>query len=43
MTEGKAAPTRCRICGADSGHHDFRAHEMYFGSREQFDYFECGH
>ncbi len=34
---------RCRICGADNGHVHCRVREMYFGTREQFDYFECGH
>lgn len=36
-------PTRCRICNADAGHTHFRVREMFFGTREQFDYFECGH
>ena len=43
MTEHAAPPARCRICGAEGGHQHFVAREMYFGSREQFDYFECGH
>jgi len=33
----------CRICQAGDGQRPFRVREMYFGSREEFDYFECGH
>ena len=36
-----ALPGSCRICGAKSGHHQFRVREMYFGTHEMFDYFEC--
>jgi SAM-dependent methyltransferase len=42
MSDDTAKPARCRICGADSGHNHFLAREMYFGTQEQFDYFECG-
>jgi SAM-dependent methyltransferase len=31
----------CRICAADRGHQHFQVREMYFGTRESFDYFEC--
>ncbi|MDP2828654.1 MAG: class I SAM-dependent methyltransferase [Sulfuricellaceae bacterium] len=33
----------CRICDTGSDHTYFRIREMFFGTREQFDYFECSH
>ncbi|WIM05076.1 MAG: class I SAM-dependent methyltransferase [Candidatus Nitricoxidivorans perseverans] len=32
----------CRVCGGKDGHRHFLVREMFFGSREPFDYFECG-
>lgn len=32
----------CRICGNSEGNRLFQAREMMFGSREPFDYLECG-
>lgn len=31
----------CRICGSKDEHRIVRAREMMFGTREEFDYFEC--
>ncbi len=31
----------CPVCRKDGGHRRFKAREMMFGSREQFDYAEC--
>lgn len=33
----------CRVCGKENGHDHFRIREMFFGSRETFDYFECSY
>ena len=32
----------CRVCGARGEHPRFRAREMMFGRRDEFDYFACG-
>lgn len=32
----------CRICGNEYGNSRFRCREMMFGTREKFDYFQCG-
>ncbi|MBL8182069.1 MAG: class I SAM-dependent methyltransferase [Blastocatellia bacterium] len=32
----------CRICSSTSGHTEHRFREMMFGTREEFDYVECG-
>lgn len=42
MNGSDTRPTPCRVCGAESGHEHLVLREMYFGSREPFDYFECG-
>ena len=31
----------CRICGTNVDHTHFQVREMFFGTRELFDYFEC--
>ena len=31
----------CRICGNEENNRQFVAHEMMFGTREAFDYFQC--
>jgi SAM-dependent methyltransferase len=33
----------CKICGRPSGARVFKAREMMFGFRDEFDYFECEH
>ena len=33
---------KCKICGAEAEHKEYRVKEMYFGTREEFTYFECG-
>jgi SAM-dependent methyltransferase len=33
--------TECRICDAQGEHKVFRLREMYFGTKEEFDYFQC--
>jgi SAM-dependent methyltransferase len=33
---------RCRICGNTQGHERYAVREMYFGTREKFEYFRCG-
>lgn len=33
--------TACRMCGSTGPHQTFVVREMYFGTREQFDYFSC--
>jgi len=36
-------PSRtCRVCGNVEGNRPFTLREMMFGSRERFDYFQCG-
>lgn len=40
MREG--VKTACRICGNEAGNRPFVAREMMYGTRETFDYFECG-
>lgn len=32
---------KCKICGAEAEHKEYRVKEMYFGTREAFTYFEC--
>jgi SAM-dependent methyltransferase len=32
---------RCRVCGNESGNTRFRAREMMFGTRDEFDYVAC--
>lgn len=32
---------KCRICGAKANYKEYRVREMYFGSGEEFTYFEC--
>jgi SAM-dependent methyltransferase len=32
----------CKICGQPAGSQTFKAREMMFGFRDEFDYFECG-
>lgn len=32
---------KCRICGAIGAHRRYRAREMMFGTREEFEYFQC--
>ena len=45
MTTDEAPMTRetrtCRICASAGNHRPFVAREMMFGSREEFEYFEC--
>ena len=36
-------PVLCVVCAKNSDAAVFAAREMYFGSRERFDYFECPH
>ena len=36
------SPIVCRICGNERDNERFRCREMMFGTREQFDYFQCG-
>ena len=36
-------PAICVICAEESEGGTFAAREMYFGTRERFDYFECSH
>lgn len=31
----------CRICGSRADHKMYRVKEMYFGTRQEFEYFEC--
>lgn len=31
----------CRVCGSDAEHPTFTCREMMFGTREQFEYFQC--
>lgn len=31
----------CRICGCSAAHPRYRVREMMFGTREEFDYFQC--
>lgn len=33
----------CRVCNTKDYHQDFHVREMFFGSREPFNYFECSH
>ncbi len=33
--------TECRICGNRTDHKIYRVKEMYFGTRQEFEYFEC--
>ena len=39
--EAPYASPACRICGNARGNARFRAREMQFGTREEFDYFRC--
>ena len=39
ITEGLVS---CRICGNERDNSRFRSREMMFGTREEFDYFQCG-
>lgn len=32
---------KCKICGAESNHKEYRVKEMFFGTAEEFNYFEC--
>ncbi len=32
---------KCRICGSAGPHREFRVKEMHFGTRQEFDYFQC--
>ena len=32
----------CRICGTRAAHTIYRAREMMYGTRKEFDYFQCG-
>lgn len=42
-TEANSMDTQqCRICGNAAGNHPYRVREMMFGTREVFDYFQCG-
>ena len=34
--------SKCRICGEEAEHKVYRVKEMFFGTRQEFDYFECG-
>lgn len=33
---------KCKICGAEAEHKVYQVKEMYFGTGEEFTYFECG-
>ncbi len=33
---------KCKICGAEGEHKVYQVKEMYFGTGEEFTYFECG-
>jgi SAM-dependent methyltransferase len=37
----KTTQASCLICETDDHHETFAVREMYFGTREMFDYFEC--
>lgn len=41
VTSGSVENDRCRICGHSESNETFRAREMMFGLREEFDYFQC--
>lgn len=42
MSEGnKTVYSKCRICGEATEHKLYRVKEMFFGTRQEFDYFEC--
>lgn len=32
---------KCKICGTEANHKEYRVKEMYFGTAEEFTYFEC--
>lgn len=37
----KTAYTKCRICGDEAEHRIYHVKEMFFGTRQEFTYFEC--
>ncbi len=39
---GRLVTSECRICGSSNGHETYVVREMYFGTREEFEYFRCG-
>lgn len=42
MTEQqKTIYSKCRICGDEAEHKIYRVKEMFFGTRQEFTYFEC--
>jgi hypothetical protein len=41
MPEQETIKARCRICTSSGDNKLYKAREMFFGTREQFNYFEC--
>ena len=41
MSVGENLKMGCRVCGNEGGNRLHRAREMFFGTREPFDYVEC--
>ncbi|MFT5238300.1 MAG: SAM-dependent methyltransferase [Ulvibacter sp.] len=40
-TENLAMTEQCRVCGNERGNTSYKAREMMYGLREEFDYFQC--